>query len=60
MEQVLKNNTLETECESCSTKFGKIRFNHKARLYLCDFCSEESDSLLPKRIRKTKMRDQDS
>lgn len=57
MEQ-LTNNKLE--CESCSTTHGNIKYDKNSKLYLCNFCTEESDSLLPARYKKTKMREHDS
>lgn len=49
---------IEIECESCTSKYGNIDFNKKYKIYLCEFCVEELNSLVLSKSRKTKMREE--
>jgi hypothetical protein len=51
---------IKIECDSCSVNYGSIKFDNKSKMYLCDFCIEELDSLSNFKTKKTKMREYDS
>ncbi len=60
---LLEKKKMETinnnECESCSLRTDKIKFDNKSKSYLCDYCTEELNSLLNRGPKVKKIRERD-